>query len=219
MIVLKHTKEFYLKFFLTFVLVFFLITYITVNRDTINKQVEVITEGGSFFAKTATYELLKFNTTNPGFNTETYDIELKIFKNINQIRVENKLNELKWDPMLAELAREHSLDMVDNHYFNHTDLLGMGPNERARLLGIKTTIETDTKIYKGLSENIGLMPRGIVKDVGVLITEDDISWGMVYRWMVSPPHRKNILDPELFYTGIGVAYDGKGNYYLTQNFQ
>ena len=63
------------------------------------------------------------------------------------------------------------------------------------------------------------MPRGVVQDVGVLITSEDIASGMVFRWMLSEPHRDNILEEEYYFTGIGVVYDGHGNYYITQNFQ
>lgn len=216
---LKHDKDFILKFFLTFVLFFFVLTYAVVNKSTIDKQIEIITEGSMVFAKATTYEIFQINKTKPNFDTDTYNIEMLIFNQINEVRAEKDLMPLKWDPLLAELARTHSLDMVNYNYFNHTDLAGIGPTDRAKRLGIKTRIETKDKIYIGIGENIGLMPRGIVQDVGVLITDEDLAWGMIYRWMVSPPHRDNILNDEYFFTGIGVAYDGVGSYYITQNFQ
>lgn len=216
---LRRDKDFILKFFLVFVLFFFVLTYTVVNKNTIDTQIEIIVDGSMIFAKTATYEIFKLNNTKPNFNSETYNIEKLVFDKINSVRAEEGLLPLKWDPLLAEMAREHSLDMIQYNYFNHTNLLGQGPSDRAKLLGIKTRIETEDKIYIGVSENIGLMPRGIVQDVGVLITDEDLAWGMIYRWMISPPHRDNILNDEHFFTGVGVAYDGIGSYYLTQNFQ
>ncbi|MCA9459507.1 MAG: CAP domain-containing protein [Nanoarchaeota archaeon] len=194
-------------------------TYWVVNYDTISKQVEVITQGSSVFAKAATYEVLHLNQSKAGIDKETYSIELAVFSQINEIRRDRDFNELEWDPMLAKLARGHSFDMVENKYLNHTNLHGDGPNERAKLIGLKTRIETETKIYDGIGENIGFMPKGIVQDVGVLITNEDVAFAMVLQWMLSEPHKKNILDDDYRFTGVGVVYDGKGSYYLTQNFQ
>ncbi len=216
---LKNNKDFYLKFFLVFVLFFFVITYAFVNKKTISYQIEVLFEGSSFFAKTATYSILNLSNDKTGFDKKTYEIELIVFKQINDIRSEKNLNELKWDPMLAQLARTHSLDMAQNHYFNHTNLLGLTPTQRADLIGINTHIETKKYIYEGVGENIGFMPKGIVKDLGVIITTEDVASAMVLEWMLSDRHKDNILKDDYIFTGIGVAYDGKGNYYLTQNFQ
>ncbi|MCA9460084.1 MAG: CAP domain-containing protein [Nanoarchaeota archaeon] len=219
MVKLKHERNYYLRFFLFSVLFFFVLTYWVINQDTISKQVEVVTQGSSFFAKAATYEVLKLNQSEVGIDKQTYSIELVVFSQINKIRNDRGLDELIWDPMLAKLARDHSLDMAENDYLNHTNLIGDGPNERAKKLGLKTRIETQTKIYEGIGENIGFMPKGIVEDVGVLITNEDVGLAMVLEWMLSNPHRKNILTEDYRFTGVGVVYDGKGNYYLTQNFQ
>lgn len=216
---LKKDKNFYLKFFLIFVIFFFTLTYGIVNKDTIHKQVEIIMEGGSFFAKAATYEVLNLTQEEIGFDKQTYEIELLIFKQINEIRSEKNLEQLKWDPMLARLAREHSFDMALHNYFNHTNLIGQNPTERAKIVGIKTEITVHGRTYTDIGENIGFMPKGIVKDVGVLLTTEDIASAMVYEWMLSDPHKENVLEEDYLYTGIGVAYDGKGNYYITQNFQ
>jgi uncharacterized protein YkwD len=216
---LKKDKEIYFKFFLTFVLFFFVLTYAVVNQDSIGKQVEIIVDGSSLFVKTTSYQFFKPESFIPSYNDQTYEIERLIFMQINEVREEDGLSKLEWDPLLAKLARDHSYDMALNGYTNHTNLFGDGPTERAELLGIRTRIRIGNKIYTGVSENIGFMPQGIVQDVGVLITEEDLTWGMIYKWMLSEPHRDNILDDELFVTGIGVAFDGKGNYYITQDFQ
>lgn len=214
-----ENKEFYLQFFLIFVLFFFTITYIFVNKDTISEQIDVLVEGSSFFAKTTTYSVLNLSSEKHGFDKKTYEIELLVFEQINEIREDNNLGELKWDPMLGQLARVHSLDMVNNNYFNHTNIIGQGPTDRAKLLGIKTHLETEHYIYEGVGENIGFMPKGVVEDLGVILTTKDVASAMVLEWMLSERHKDNILKEDYMFTGVGVAYDGKGNYYLTQNFQ
>ena len=219
---LKHNKRYYAKFFLTFVLLFFIVTYITVNKDTIDEQIVVIGEGSTFFAKLATYEILNIEepvTYGVESNSETYRIEEYIFEQINEIRVEKGVLPLQWDPLLAKLAREHSMDMAQADYFGHENLFGLGPNERARELGIKTIIEVNGEAYEGIGENIGLMPKGVVQDVGVLITAEDVASAMNLKWMLSEPHKENILYEDYFYTGVGVVYNGQGQYYITQNFQ
>ncbi len=216
---LKKDKDTYFKFFLTFVLFFFVLTYAVVNQDSIGKQIEIVIDGSSIFAQATTYQIFKSENFTASFNEHTYDIEKLIFMQINQVREDNGLNKLSWDPLLAQLARDHSYDMALNGYTNHTNLFGDGPTERAEKLGIRTRIRVGNKIYTGVSENIGFMPQGIVQDVGVLITPEDLSWGMIYRWMLSEPHKDNILEDDLSYTGVGVAYDGRGNYYITQDFQ
>lgn len=204
--------------FLIFFLAFFLLFYIIENRDTIPERIEVIREGSKFFAKSAGYNLVS-NEENVSFvDKKTDNIELEVFKQINDVREQAGLQRLKWDPKLHEVALFHSRDMAENSYLNHTNLEGQGPNERAEDLGVNLVVETDFKIYTGVGENIGFMPKGVVSDVGVLLTGEDIASAAVYKWLDSLPHKENILG-EYFYTGIGVAYDSNENYYLTQVFQ
>ncbi|MBN2711255.1 MAG: CAP domain-containing protein [Planctomycetes bacterium] len=47
---------------------------------------------------------------------------------------------------------------------------------------------------------------------------DDFESKAVESWMSSPPHRKNILNRQYKYTGVGFAKGGDGYYYFTQVF-
>lgn len=219
MLLIKKNKSRTIQIFILFILIYITIAYSIVNYQTIGEQLGLVKEGSSFFAQAATYRVLNLSRIDLGFDKDTYEIELIIFNEINDVRDEVDLDKLKWDPLLAELAREHALDMAQNNYFNHTNLDGLSPTQRAEELGIKTTIETNTTIYTGIGENLGFMPKGIVKDVGVLIRTKDIASAMVYEWMLSEPHKENILTDDYQFTGVGVAYDGKGNYYIAQEFQ
>ncbi len=208
----------HIKKTLVWTILFFMLTYSVINHNTILEQLAVILSLGKVFSG-ATLLAITQDQTQSEINKETYQIEQEIFLLINEIRLENRLNQLQWDPFLGKLSRDHSYDMATNNYFNHTNLIGQTPSERAKIIGIRTQIITEKRIYTGVSENIGIMPRGIVKDLGIIITYKDIAAATVYDWMNSEPHRKNILENELFFTGIGVAFDGKENYLLTQNFQ
>lgn len=216
---LKHTKDFYLKFVLMFILFFFITTYSVTHKETISKEIEILTSGSAFFAKTATSKIFNLEQNKkPISNAETFTIEILIHQQINEIRKERGLSQLTWDPMLAKLAREHSLDMVEKKYFNHTNLEGESPKDRAEKLGIKTSRVINQKIYFGVGENLGFMPKGVVQNLGVLLIPEDIASAMVLEWMLSKPHKENILDPNYDFGGIGVVYDGRGNYLITHNF-
>ncbi len=52
------------------------------------------------------------------------EIERLILKYTNIERKNKGLKELEWDEKLSEIAREHSIDIVENHFFNHTNLEG-----------------------------------------------------------------------------------------------
>jgi uncharacterized protein YkwD len=213
-----HKHKNYVKKTLVWTILFFIITYTIINHNTILEQLGIIFSVGKVFYG-ATIQALTDEEFESRIDKETYQIEQEIFHLINQIRLKNNLNKLEWDPFLGKLSRDHSSDMARNNYFKHTNLIGQSPSDRAKIIGIRTQITTETRIYTGVSENIGKMPRGIVEGVGVIITSKDVAAAAVYDWMNSEPHRKNILEEELFFTGIGVVYDNTGNYLITQNFQ
>lgn len=220
--VLKHTKEYYLKFFLAFVLLFFMFSYAILNSDTIIDQVEIVKEGGTFFATSAIYEIFDIKSPfsiDTKMNSQTYEIELLIHKQINEIRKENGLRELNWDPMLGRIARYHSENMIVEGFFNHTDPFGNGPQERAKELGLKQEFVFQGEKARGIGENIAITPRGKVDEYGILISTEDIASATVLGWMLSESHKKTILTEDFYFSGVGVVYDGYRYYYLTQNFQ
>lgn len=102
--------------------------------------------------------------------------------------------ELRTDERLREAARAHSEDMAANDYFSHTGLDGRSPFERMR----------DAGYANGAAENIAMGYR----------TPQAVMEG----WMNSEGHRANILNCGLTAIGVGLAYDGSGRPYWTQNF-
>ncbi len=155
----------------------------------------------------------------PGFNSKTYDIETKVFKIVNQERQSHGLNELVWDPWLADVARQHSLDMANKSYFSHDNLKGEDPSERAKDRGINIVKEEGIILHIGVGENIGKIPKGYVSGYGYLGTNEKVAVTIMDGWMKNPGHRSNILDPNYEFIGVGVADDGYYRYYLTQDFK
>jgi len=146
-------------------------------------------------------------------------VEKAILKYTNAERRSNGLSSLKWDSKLATVARDHSLDMVENNYFSHDNLRGEDPTARARRHGYNVHKELAGGWYSdGIAENIGKMPTGDVEGMGYISNDaDSIGEAHVESWMDSPGHRANILDSQYVILSVGCAYDGL-YYVCTQNF-
>ncbi|MGZ4159788.1 MAG: CAP domain-containing protein [Neobacillus sp.] len=118
--------------------------------------------------------------------------EQKVVDLTNQERAKNGLPALKVDLTLSKMAHEKSRDMSVNHYFSHTSPTYGTPFDMMKKFGI-------TYSYAG--ENIAMGQQ----------TPEEV----VNAWMNSEGHRRNILDPNFTY--IGVGYVSQGNYW-TQDF-
>ena len=147
------------------------------------------------------------------------DVEQAILKYTNLERKSRGLSELQWDANLAEVARDHSLDMVKNNFFSHTNLKVEDPIARAISHNYNVHKELGGGWFSdGIAENIGKMPTGNVEGIGYVSSDaDSIAKAQVDSWMQSSGHRANILDSNYIRLGVGVAYDGL-NYFATQNF-
>ena len=96
------------------------------------------------------------------------------------------------DPALAAVARAHSADMRDRHFFSHTNPDGLDPFDRAAAAGLSARAEN---IAYGQPDPAAVMDA----------------------WMNSAGHRANILDCSLTRLGVGVA-EGAGGPWWTQLF-
>ena len=91
----------------------------------------------------------------------------------------------------ANAARAHSADMLNRHYFSHTDPEGRSVKERLPAnLAIRAWGEN---IWTGR----GYDPRQI----------QHLAQTIMSGWMSSPGHRSNILSPEYTHLGMGVITD------------
>ena len=150
----------------------------------------------------------------------TDEIESAILKYTNEERQKHGVAPLAQNTALSTIARQHSEDMVDNHYFSHDNPDGDGPTDRARKHGYPLRKDLGGGWFsEGIGENIGTMLTGDVEGFGIVVnTPDAVARAHVDAWMSSPGHKENILDPRYSRLGVGVAYDGHTYYYATQNF-
>ncbi|MDI1278709.1 CAP domain-containing protein [Methylobacter sp.] len=161
-------------------------------------------------------------------NIRAAELERQIHQQINRVRQNHGLSQLDRDELLAAIARKHSSDMASFHFFNHTNLQGEGPVERAKNLGWNKKKQADANTWAiGPGENIfmnNLYDKVItIKENGVAVkkeyvwkTQEEIAQSTVQGWMDSPPHRKNILSPKYDQQGIGVAISGH-EIYVTED--
>lgn len=166
-------------------------------------------------------EKVSYWTSKPpeNMNKDTYNIELLVYRETNKIRRNHGLRELTWDPLLADIARQHSIDMIGTKLYSHTNIKGESPTDRAEKRGYDTVKRVGQVYQVGIGENIGIMPTGEVMGHGYISTNQDVAEAMVQGWMDSLGHRANIFNPSYEFIGVGVAYDGERDYYLTQNFK
>ncbi|MCA0146159.1 CAP domain-containing protein [Blastococcus sp. LR1] len=118
--------------------------------------------------------------------------EAAVIALVNQERASAGCGPVVADAGLASVAAAHSADMRDRDYFDHVNLDGLDPFDRADAAG-----------QDARAENIAWGQQ----DPGSVMT----------AWMNSSGHRKNILNCDLSRLGVGIADSGKGPFW-TQLF-
>lgn len=130
---------------------------------------------------------LAFKSTN----LDTNRIENEIFKLINEERRKNGITELKKSSILEEVAKDHSDDMVENDFFEHTNPEGMDLYERIYSKNILFFTATENLYYMQVSSDTN-------------VAEETVS-----GWMDSFETRLSILDTDdtipYDHIGIGVS--------------
>jgi hypothetical protein len=119
--------------------------------------------------------------------------ERYLFDSTNRERETRGLPELSWDDALAVSATQHAEQMADRETLSHQFDGEPGLAMRALQAGAS---------FIALAENVALAPNA-----PELHTE----------WMNSPPHRANLLDPNLNMIGIAVVEHG-GELYAVEDF-
>jgi len=144
-------------------------------------------------------------------------VEFYIHLEVNDFRRTYALSPLEFDAGLREIARSHSLDMAENGYYDHYDAEGDGPSDRYD--------ESGYRCNSGAAENINIVYYGKLVETnygnGIRYTDaEEAATGIVYEWMNSSGHRRNVLDEDFDQEGIGIYYAGGENnsIYATQNF-
>jgi uncharacterized protein YkwD len=133
--------------------------------------------------------------------TEIREFELGVFELSNRERAKRGLPPLIWHDGLADIARQHSADMMLNNLKGHYGSDGSDPDDRIMRSGI-----TGNDV---VAENVA----------GGYFTPKSVVAG----WMRSPGHRGNILRENLTHIGVGIVYKSEGHRakypnYITQKF-
>lgn len=119
----------------------------------------------------------------------------------NAARAEVGLGPLTADPGLARSAQAHAEENAERGVLDHgsPDPARDELRERIALAGVALA---------SIGENLALS----VEDGAAVIATD-----IVGRWLASPDHRANLLDPDFTHVGFGAAA-GTGGTYVTQHF-
>ena len=132
----------------------------------------------------------------------TSQVEARVLALINDFRAGEGLGPLERDSRLDQAADYLAGYMAGAGRFDHR-ADGSTPAARVKQRGYA---------YCDLSENIAMEYdlRGF--------TVERLASSYLQNWRDSPTHRANILDRAVTQTGIGVARNAQGEYYVTQVF-
>ncbi len=108
-----------------------------------------------------------------------------LFQSANRERAAHGLSPLKWNALLAEAAQRHVVLLAQRNALSHKfpgepDLASRAAHEGAR--------------FSTIAENVALGPSAET---------------LHQQWMKSPPHRANLLDPQMNSVGIAIARRGQ----------
>jgi uncharacterized protein YkwD len=113
---------------------------------------------------------------------------------------------LNWHPSLAQIARQHSADMLRRQYVDHVSPEGVTVGRRLRQQHIS---------YLACGENIGVV-------YGEAAQSEQAVYEIMRAFMNQPRsltnHRANLLNPLWTHMGIGIAINPDGALVATQVF-
>lgn len=202
--------------------------------DTISKNIEIpdmeptinqITEKVNEIKENVPESTQIPNTSTQKPQHDSSIIEKLIHQYTNEQRRQHGLNQLISDRNLENIAYRHSLDMATNNFFDHTNLKGMEPTDRADIARYSCVKNYGSYYTEGIAENIAQdnLYNSFSTINGIPTsydwnTNDEIAQQVVNGWMNSPGHRENILESNYDKEGIGVAIADDDKVYVTQNF-
>lgn len=123
------------------------------------------------------------------------ELEERMLELVNAERQAAGLEALSFDPVLRDVSRGHSAEMLARGYFGHITPEGLSSFDRLRK-------EEVTYLIAG--ENLAMAPSIQTAHSGL---------------MNSPGHRANILRPQFQKAGIGILDGGRYGLMVTQTFR
>jgi uncharacterized protein YkwD len=126
-------------------------------------------------------------------------VERAVFAEVNRLRAAAGIGALSRSAALDRAAREHSEELAERRLLDHnsTDAARRTPGLRVSAVGVAWT---------AVAENLAAMSGtagSVAAQTGTL-------------WLNSPDHRSNMLSARFTHSGVGVAVDRRGLWYVTQ---
>ena len=120
-----------------------------------------------------------------------------VLSEINRIRAEQGLSQLRLNDKLCAIARSHSSNMAEYGYLSHTDSLGRDFSER-----LGSSIVSPYHAGENVARN----------------NFPNSAQVAIQGWSQSLNHLKNILNEKFAETGIGIVVNPEGLVFFTQIF-
>ena len=117
----------------------------------------------------------------------------------NRVRTEQGLQPLMADEALSRAAISHAQELARRRVLTHDSEVAA-----RKTVGMRVTLEGAT--WQRVGENLASMSGGTVA----------VPVHTVRLWLDSPGHRANLLHAQFTHTGVGVATDSHGVWYVVQ---
>lgn len=125
-----------------------------------------------------------------------------IVETTNAFRRDKGLPPAELNPKLSSAALEFANFMAREHkYSHHAD--GRAPADRAKIQGYDFCLVSENIAYQYAS---------------VGFSTEELAQAFFRGWQESPGHRKNMLDPDVTETGVGLARGKTGYFFAVQMF-
>jgi uncharacterized protein YkwD len=151
-------------------------------------------------------ELKEFDSyylQSPPGGPELNEAELDLVRLTNEFRKQHGREELKQEKRLGKTAAYFAAYMARTDKYGH-DADGNRPADRMSLFDYDRCIAAENIAYQ-------------MKSTG--FSTDELAQKFFDGWKNSPPHRENMLDPDLKEVGVAIAYAPTSDrYYAVQNF-
>ncbi len=208
-------------FYLVSILVFFVIT----GTQSLSSS-ESSKWDDDYYERFCINDFKDYSPANRQINFNDIDYNLinaAVFYETNRMRVKQGFHQLKHSRALENSSQMHSIDMVNDDFFdhyNHYDSRKREPSDRMAMFGV-----TRGRTSENIADVFGIQYKSgaSVSSVSSIPphTYNSYAEQLVDDWMHSPGHRKNILDSKVNFLGCGNCVYQDGEWIMfkaTQNF-
>jgi uncharacterized protein YkwD len=135
----------------------------------------------------------------PPTTAELEAVARAVLERANAVRAEVKAPALREVPALTTAAQQYAVELAARQRLEHTS-----PTPGRKTMTDR--IEAAGGTWQSAAENLAS-----TSDVMV-----DVPRVVIELWLTSAGHRRSLLDPSFTTTGVGVARDARGNWYVVQ---